>query len=774
MSRTTSQTSTASGPAANGVARSLPLKTNNRPALSNPLQTSDIKLFVTNLRLLDLDRRQDWPNITVQTFSAKNADQKQRIGAVEWSLFRLFEMWDPVETSQKLQPFFPPLEPLQSRNLRIALHRSLDALKKDGILGREAVLRKTMLDECKGEKFYEILASFSAVVLKKSLASHKRQAPNKAVARTLTTSATLSSQGQASLLPLAIAHKAALTNLLRRKEEKRRRYTEFGHLLDAKAEEINRRIRKTAETPRASKPAVPQKEADAIKKQLKDNWVGDQRWVDVMLHGDDVQVDAVFLNTSFKKVWQMVEQGRRLEDAVPEIGLLENLQLRVEEQKTRLERWKEFREKIQSEDESQKAHPTKTSALVKDLKFDSHLQLQLSSKLSEREPTDRRKLRPAYQDILVELDEELSQAASTRYSQSSMAPSMRSGRVSRSPVQHQISRSRSDSIPKNTASLPKIAKPRVPSRIKLDDIVSSRPTLLARPTGATPVDSEATLVGQTFTRRTAPVSPAADSPTEQLPHLEPTEDVSDAPSASASPEETPAVEQPSPPSSPPPRSSYYPSEPPILELPSLSTEEALAAQIVSTVGDATPSPAKKPQPRLSLMERTRMSMVRTTSFEPISESPSLPDPPTSTVEDRHAALMERTRLSMAALSAKPKSRASLAPNERKKPARPSQVFPVNQFDTPRRARKSEFLVVEEEVEENEKTPKEDLFSDDVDYDRVFRSRPKIATSPVFGTPVVEEADGFDEGVTGVDLADVDNEEDGEPFEHESPLRGRFR
>jgi hypothetical protein len=52
------------------------------------------------LRLLDLDRRPDWPDITVQTFSAKNADQRQRIQAVEWTLFRLFEIWDPVETSQ--------------------------------------------------------------------------------------------------------------------------------------------------------------------------------------------------------------------------------------------------------------------------------------------------------------------------------------------------------------------------------------------------------------------------------------------------------------------------------------------------------------------------------------------------------------------------------------------------------------------------------------------------------------------------------------------------
>ena len=77
------------------------VKTNNaKPATLNPMPASDIKLFVTNLRLLEFDLREDWPYLTVQTFSAKNADQRQRIGGTEWALFRLFEIWDPNETAQ--------------------------------------------------------------------------------------------------------------------------------------------------------------------------------------------------------------------------------------------------------------------------------------------------------------------------------------------------------------------------------------------------------------------------------------------------------------------------------------------------------------------------------------------------------------------------------------------------------------------------------------------------------------------------------------------------
>ena len=97
---------------------------------------------------------------------------------------------------------------------------------------------------------------------------------------------------------------------------------------------------------------------------------------------------------------------------------------------------------------------------------------------------------------------------------------------------------------------------------------------------------------------------------------------------------------------------------------------------------------------------------------------------------------------------------------------------MNQFDTPR-GRKSIGLI--EETRSGEVTPKEELFSDDVDYERIFKSRPRIATSPVFSPPQAE--DDFDEGVTGIDLADVDQSdgEDGEGYDWEnSPSKRRSR
>src|SRR5208282_4344260 len=61
---------------------------------------SNISLFLTNLRLLDLDLQHDWPGITFLTFSTKDAqqNQKKRIQCVEWALYHLFALWDPEET----------------------------------------------------------------------------------------------------------------------------------------------------------------------------------------------------------------------------------------------------------------------------------------------------------------------------------------------------------------------------------------------------------------------------------------------------------------------------------------------------------------------------------------------------------------------------------------------------------------------------------------------------------------------------------------------------
>ncbi|KAH6612030.1 HAUS augmin-like complex subunit 6 N-terminus-domain-containing protein [Boeremia exigua] len=766
MSRPISESSTATA-ARLGHARNLAVKTNTAGPVTkpppNPIPASDVRLFVTNLRLLDFDLRSDWPNITAQTFSAKNADQKQRIGGTEWALFRLFEIWDPTETAHKLRPFFPPLEPLQSLNLRAALYRCLNELKKNGLLGRESVLRKTMLDECKGEKFYEIIALFSAAVLKKVLASKGGDHPNAAVARKLATASHLSGDAQRSLIPLAIAHKAALVNVLRRKEEKRAKFKEFEATLDSKANEINKRIRKCAETPRAKRPAVPQRDADAVKRQLACNWIGNQKWLEVILHGDQVQAGDAFLSNRFDKVWHMVERGRKLEDAAPEAGLLEDLQSRVQEQQTRLQKWKNFHEELRRDSNEEASAKQKVSTTAKEFKFDDHVQHQLPvAREIEFGAVQKPAMRSSYVDILSDMDSELSRVSQAK-PQPALAALRRRRRSSSSAPRSPI-RTRRPSISKMVAKAPSVpawhAEPKslvcepktlVREQKALFEGLSASnsvaPIRRRSTTKRTPIDSDAGVGHQLSNiRMAAPAASASQSPVRQ--RFQPQREPQPIPSAAALHSRAVSV--------------------PTLEMPSLNPEDALADQIINAIGNATPSPVKKPQPRMSmsLVERTRMTLSRTPSFEPVPESPDpLPSaPPTmlpASSDDQVSnvtTLLERTRLSMAAMSNRPPQETD---KKRKRKSR-SSLFPVNQFETIRH--RESFGALEEE-ESGTKTPQEDLLTGDVDYDRVFRSRPRIATSPIFSPEKYLNFDGegdenaYEEEITGIDLGDVDQSDD---------------
>jgi hypothetical protein len=638
-----------------------------------------------------------------------------------------------------------------------------------------------MLDECKGDKFFEILATFSSAVLKKVLASQEGTDRDDAVAQKLATASMLSVDEQRSLLPLAIAHKAALASVLKRKEQKRRRYMKFQELLDTKAKDINRRIRKCQDAPRPERPAIPQKEADAIKKQLKDNWIGDPKWLDVILYGDNVQAGDAFLHSRFDKVWRMVECGRKLEDVTPEIGLLENLQLRVQEQQKRLQNWKAFHAELKTEKLDLKPHALKVPVVKKDFKFEEHLQYQLptaKSKETDSKTIQHPVLRLDYQTLLDDMKSELLRVSKSK-SIEPIAPMSRrrtsSSTVARSPARSRKN-TRSEALVCEAATSPKrtTRSQAATKKSSLDEIpVLPRPRHV--PIASTPTDSDATLVGLSSTMRsTVTVANQIQGSQQDNQH---NAEIDIKSTASTSPPEAPASVSPAVNdlSDAEKQSPSFNSTPPCFTEPhtllseplEFNTEELLAEEIVNAIGNATPSPVKKPQPRMSmsLMERTRMTMARTTSFDPMPESPlplpspQLPEPPTAQPEThRRATLLERTRLSMVAMQSKP--RVSLGPKERRKSRH--SLFPVNQFDTPRN-RKS-FELVEEE-NSAEKTPKEVLFSDKVDYDRVFKSRPKIATSPVFSPPQNSDDDemGWDEGVTGIDLDDVDRDEDEDGF-----------
>lgn len=114
--------------------------------------------------------------------------------------------------------------------------------------------------------------------------------------------------------------------------------------------------------------------------------------------------------------------------------------------------------------------------------------------------------------------------------------------------------------------------------------------------------------------------------------------------------------------------------------------------------------------RLSTLQTSHLELPREPDTMPVSEGPP-------------SSLLERTRqsMSLAATAAEQKAARKKATGNR------FFQFPVAQSKTPERAgyREPPLSAIS-----NDSTPREQLLSDDADYSSVFKTRPKIALSPV--------------------------------------------
>ncbi|KAG6363930.1 hypothetical protein INS49_009033 [Diaporthe citri] len=371
---------------------------------------TNVSLFLTNLRLLDLDLRPDWPGLNLLTLTNKDAaqGQKKRVQCVEWALYQLFVLWDPEEARNKLQPFFPPLEQTQSVNLRAALLRCLEQAKKNGVLGRDTVLRKTMLDECKGERLEEVLAVFSSAVLKK--VATEEQLNSKAypvVAQTLALENRGYTGERTDLSSLIIAYKVSLKNRLDRKTASRAQYNHFAQLLDSKEQGItSRQDRANANVHQSKIPKLSAASKEEIRRAVRTNWSGNDRWVEALLYGDTKSQKDGVLTAPFDRVWRRVRSDRLDELEDPSGGLLEQLDNRVRAQQARLDKWQSFRKEMFSDVVDQPKENAKGRVGPQrgiDLGFGAHEGLHLG-RMSPRKLTSTKKpqLTPEYKTLSPE------------------------------------------------------------------------------------------------------------------------------------------------------------------------------------------------------------------------------------------------------------------------------------------------------------------------------------------------------------------------------------
>lgn len=693
-------------------------------------------LFVRNLRLLDLDLRGDWPDITELTFSTKDAQQNQRkrIQSVEWALYQLFDLWDPEETRNKLKPFFPPLEPLQSLNLRAALFRSLEQAKKTGALGRDAVLRKTMLDECKGEKLEEVLAVFSNAVLRKSL--REDFTPQSIAQQLASENLSYLKDRQLALSTLLVVHRASLQNHLRHKKSSRAVYTDFSNLLDLNERRIVRRREFLKELTEKSEVLDINNGngVEALIHMVEKNWAGSEGWLEVLLYGDSRAHRDGLLATPFDDVWKHVESGSIGDiEGTQHLTLLEKLEVRIQTHNDRLEQWQQYtrgwpKPKATSISK-QKEQETAPSKKI-DLDFTHHHSLQIDSRTyQDLEKTTRSIPLDEYSRVVESMFGNLADVGkpkidSSRAARESLGPQYLSSTKDTPPTVDEEWSSASDTGEASAARLSSHlikSTPQTPpseismlefSREKSFEILPPKTHQLPSPTKKTNISISTRNVGKGEAR--VDLNDGFGRMQEERAQPQPRA-------------KTPVID-------PLPQSA--------------ESESDLAEEILNSVSASSPSP-KKARHTLSLAERTRLSMSRAshskysdmhddvdnladlTRLSIRTKSAQPARPMAEPEEGKHADLIERTRKSMAGFEAAQKK----AQIERRKSMK----------DAKKKQRESSYFpMVEEEVPVTPSINRVELIDGNPDYESVFKSRPKIKTSPaVSPTRIIMEDESED-------------------------------
>jgi hypothetical protein len=357
-------------------------RTKSAPRLTSGPNPSS--LFLTNLRLLNLDTLADWPSIIPSTFS--NVDARARIKAAEWSLYQLFRILDPAVTAEKLQPFFPPLEPLQSINLRAALYRCLDGLKKNGILGRDVVLRKTMLDECAGDKFWEVCVAFSAIVVRKKVVGKRgRNGLGRPVAQTLGTAQSLGKVDKDTMIPLMVAHRVSLSKTLSEKQMLAEQFAHLGDILREKEVDLSRRKAEISQDGKSEQVQRQLEHFSPLEGVLRRGWVGDEGFEEALLSGGSAASSDRVLSEPTQALFDHSRGSRVSITAQADRDLVSDIASKARGQNLRLKRWEALYNKLQAaKPKPSQAEQAKSRGDASHVRFDRHADLTVADTKPQR------------------------------------------------------------------------------------------------------------------------------------------------------------------------------------------------------------------------------------------------------------------------------------------------------------------------------------------------------------------------------------------------------
>lgn len=262
------------------------------------------------------------------------------------------------------------------------------------------MVRKTMLDDCQGDKCEELLAAFSTAVLRKAIASSPERLMATPAVR-LATSKIISPEDRDILVSLILAYRSSLNAMSEKRAHLRRNRDRFARLLEAKTEELVRRAQDKPPPPLADVSG-----SGGLVQEVKGNWLGSEEWVDMLLAGGVRNCFDGMLELPFRKVWSGVNREEDPDKPSVSNPVLD-LEARLSRQRDRLRRWQMFRVSVgQNGDGQRQANRDRSENQT--LAFREHQLLTISS-LSKavRQPAVFTAQDARYQSILLSLNEAL-------------------------------------------------------------------------------------------------------------------------------------------------------------------------------------------------------------------------------------------------------------------------------------------------------------------------------------------------------------------------------
>lgn len=563
-----------------------------------------------------------------------------------------------------------------------------------------------MLDECKGEKFDEVLAAFSTLVLRKTVANE--QHPLMIPARRLATAPYLSSAEQTSLLPLAIAHRASLTKILRDKARLRAGYQKFDRLLDVKEEEIMKKSQALKPSDKTRNPrARENKTALDIQKLFDIHWQGDPNWKNIILDGGEPDDCDTMLDMSFSELRPRIIDGTLNDlDTNSHDGLLQDLDRRVKSQEVRLQNWKSLREDLSTDDsfKAKSSPPSKVKGQKRSLNLSFGLHTAITTDHKSKALGVEKKASPRRGSVTTMI-EEYEKLIKSMQNEMDGVEQPRVNPIDPCQASSEVKNVSQESNEQNEGAQ-----------------ISEEPIIPIEQEKARTLDAQRKFdIDPTNHSHHVLQSRLSSREIDRGCSEEPLKTIPETPSPQYSPNSLSQAQKAA------GRTQLYPGEK-SAQLSNVEPVEEimLADQIISSTLDAGPSPANT---KLALIDRTRKSMAmlspqgvhwtnskdQTHLFSPTSAS--------NAYLNGQETLQERTRQSMSHLPSKSRPYRKSA-----HPYSTHKSYPTNPFETPEKTSRGNFDFI---------TPPEELFSQDANYASVFKSRPKIATSPSLSPMMIE-------------------------------------